>query len=458
MSEDEPRVSHEAERLGPAPPVPAVATEDTGPLRRLLGHATIDLTPLRRRRDYRLLFAGQALSFFGAMLTYVAIPYQVYHLTGSSLAVGLLSLAALVPLLFTAFIGGALADAVDRRRMLQFAEGALGLATAILFFNSLLDEPKVWVLFVVTPLLAAIDGFQRPALDSMVPRLVSRDELTAAAALDSMRGEFGMIAGPAIGGILIATIGLPATYGIDIATYGASVVALALMRAVPPPPDAAPPSLGSIVEGMKYAWSRQELLGSYGVDMVAMFFGMPIALFPAIATQYGGAEVLGLLYAAPAVGALIASLTSGWASRVHRHGLAIMWAAASWGLAIAVFGLVTQPVGGVRLPRPRGRRGHDQRDLPRHALEPDDPRPAARPARRDRAGELFERSPAREPRIRRRRHAFRCARLGRVRRRPLHRRRRDLCRPAARVQALRLPRADNGQSPRRGLVTTHTHA
>ena len=342
MSEDEPRVSHEAERLGPAPPVPAVATEDTGPLRRLLGHATIDLTPLRRRRDYRMLFAGQALSFFGAMLTYVAIPYQVYHLTGSSLAVGLLSLAALVPLLFTAFIGGALADAVDRRRMLQFAEGALGLATAILFFNSLLDEPKVWVLFVVTPLLAAIDGFQRPALDSMVPRLVSRDELTAAAALDSMRGEFGMIAGPAIGGILIATIGLPATYGIDIATYGASVVALALMRAVPPPPDAAPPSLGSIVEGMKYAWSRQELLGSYGVDMVAMFFGMPIALFPAIATQYGGAEVLGLLYAAPAVGALIASLTSGWASRVHRHGLAIMWAAASWGLAIAVFGLVTQ--------------------------------------------------------------------------------------------------------------------
>ncbi|HET6657896.1 MAG TPA: MFS transporter, partial [Gaiellaceae bacterium] len=266
---------------------------------------------------------------------------QVYHLTGSSLAVGLLSLAALVPLLFTAFIGGALADAVDRRRMLQLAEAGLGVATALLFFNSLLDEPKVWVLFVVTPLMAAIDGFQRPALDSMVPRLVSRDELTAAAALDSLRGEFGMIAGPAIGGILIATIGLPTTYGIDIATYGASVVALALMRAVPPPPDAVPPSVKSIVEGFKYAWSRQELLGSYGVDMVAMFFGMPIALFPAIATQYGGAEVLGLLYAAPSVGALLASLTSGWAARVHRHGMAIIWAAGAWGLAITVFGLVT---------------------------------------------------------------------------------------------------------------------
>jgi MFS family permease len=341
VSEDEPRVSHEGERLGPAPPVPAVATEDAGPLRRLVGLATIDVGPLRRHRDYRLLFAGQALSFFGAMLTYVAIPYQVYALTGSPLALGLLSLAALIPLLVTAFIGGALADAVDRRRMLQVAEAGLGVATALLFLNSLLDEPKVWVLFVVTPLLAAMDGFQRPALDSMVPRLVSRDELTAAAALDSLRGEFGMIAGPAIGGILIATVGLPATYGIDVATYGASVVALALMRAMPPPPEAVPPSLRSIGEGFKYAWSRQELLGSYGVDMVAMFFGMPMALFPAIAAQYGGAEVLGLLYAAPSVGALVASLTSGWAARVHRHGMAIIWAAASWGLAIAVFGLVT---------------------------------------------------------------------------------------------------------------------
>jgi MFS family permease len=321
--EEKPRASHEAERLGPVPPIPGVAVEDSGPLRRFVGLATIDTGPLWRHREYRLLYVGQAFSFFGAMLTYVAIPYQVYQLTGSSLAVGLLSLAELVPLLFTAFIGGALADAVDRRRMLQVAEIALALSTVILLFG------------------AALDGFQRPALDSMVPRLVSRDELTAAAALDSLRGQFGMIAGPAVGGVLIATIGLPATFGIDVATSGAAVLSLGLMRAVPPPPDAVPPSVKSIVEGMKYAWSRQELLGSYGVDIVAMFFGMPMALFPAIATQYGGAGVLGLLYAAPSVGALVASLTSGWASRVHRHGMAIIWAAAGWGLAIAVFGLVS---------------------------------------------------------------------------------------------------------------------
>ncbi|HVD66655.1 MAG TPA: MFS transporter [Gaiellaceae bacterium] len=339
MSEDEPRASHEAERLGPAPPVPAVAVEEAGPLRRLLSLAAMDIGPLRRHREYRLLFAGQGLSFFGSMVTFVAVPYQVFQLTGSSLAVGLLSLAALAPLLLTAFIGGAFADAVDRRRMLQLAELGLGVATAVLLFNSLLDEPKVWVLFVVTPVMAALDGFQRPSLDAMVPRLVARDELPAAVALDTFRGEVGMIAGPAVGGILIATIGLPATYGLDVATYGASVLALALMRAVPPPPDAVPPSLRSIVEGVKYAWSRKELLGSYGVDIVAMFFGMPMALFPAIATKFGGAEVLGLLYAAPSVGSLLATLTSGWVSRVHRHGLAIIWAAAAWGVAITAFGL-----------------------------------------------------------------------------------------------------------------------
>jgi MFS family permease len=303
--------------------------------------AAMDIGPLRRHRDYRLLFAGQALSFFGSMVTYVALPYQVYQLTGSSLAVGLLSLAELGPLLVTAFIGGALADAVDRRRMLQLAELALGVAVAVLLVNSLLDKPQVWVLFVMAPVMAGLDGFQRPSLDSMVPRLVTREELPAASALDSFRGTIGMIAGPAVGGILIASIGLPATYGLDVATFAASVAALALMRAVPPPPDAEAPSLRSVVEGIRYAWSRQELLGSYGVDIVAMFFGMPMALFPAIATRFGGAEVLGLLYAAPSLGALLATLTSGWVAHVHRHGLAIIFAAAAWGVAIACFGLAT---------------------------------------------------------------------------------------------------------------------
>ncbi len=197
----------------------------------------------------------------------------------------------------------------------------------------------MWVLFLVAMLMAGLDGLQRPSLDAMIPRLVDRDEITAASALDSLRGNVGMIGGPALGGLLIATVGLPATYGLDLVTFAASLVALSAMRAVPPPPEAEPPSLRRIVEGLRYARRRPELVGTYGIDMIAMFFGMPIALFPAFAEEFGGAGALGLLYAAGAVGALAATLTSGWTGRVHRHGLAVILAAGAWGGAIALVGL-----------------------------------------------------------------------------------------------------------------------
>jgi MFS family permease len=307
--------------------------------RRLVGAAALDIGPLRRHRDFRLLFAGQALSFFGSEITYVALPFQIYQLTHSTLAVGLLSLAEFVPLMLMAFVGGALSDAFDRRRMVQLSELGSGLAIAVLVVNSLLPHPSVAVLFVVAPVLAALYGILRPSLDALVPRLVTREELPAASALEGFRGTLGSIAGPAVAGIVIAGAGLPVAYGLDVATFGASLVALWFMRAVPPPPDAPPVSLGSIAEGLRYARSRQELLGTYGVDIIAMFFGMPMALFPAIAQRFGGAGVLGLLYAAPAVGSLLATVTSGWVAHVHRHGLAIIVAAATWGTAIIGFGL-----------------------------------------------------------------------------------------------------------------------
>jgi MFS family permease len=197
----------------------------------------------------------------------------------------------------------------------------------------------VWILFVVAPALAGLYGVLRPSLDALLPRLVTREELPAASALEGFRGTFGSIAGPAVAGVIIAGAGLPVAYALDAATFGASLVCLWFMRAVPPPPDAPPVSLRSIREGLRYAGSRQELLGTYGVDIIAMFFGMPMALFPAIANGFGGAEVLGLLYAAPAVGSLLATLASGWVSHVHRHGLAIIVAAATWGAAIVGFGL-----------------------------------------------------------------------------------------------------------------------
>jgi MFS family permease len=329
---EEPR---EAERLAPAPPVP----EPAGRARRLVRLAALDTRPLRRHRDFRLLFAGQGLSLLGSMVTFVAIPYQVYDLTGSTLLVGLLAAAELPPLLVVPFVGGAFADAFDRRRLVWLTELGFLLCSALLVVNALLPEPQIWALFVLGTAIAAIDGLQRPPLDALTPRLVPRDELLAASALESFRMNVATVAGPALGGLLIATVGLPLTYGFDVLTFVVSLVLLARMGAVPPPPEAERPSVRGIIAGVRYAASRQELLGTYGVDMVAMVFAMPQALFPAYAEKLGGPGVLGLLYAAPSAGALLATATSGWTARVHRHGLAVIVAAAAWGAGIAGFGL-----------------------------------------------------------------------------------------------------------------------
>lgn len=298
----------------------------------------MDFTPLRRHRDYRWLFAAQFVSFLGTMVTYVALPYQMFKLTGSSLAVGLLGLAELLPLLLTAFLGGALADAVDRRRMVLVTELGLGLGSGLLAFTALAEHPPVWTLYVIAALMSALNGLQRPSLDSLMPRLVDRDEIPAAAGLTALRGSIGMIAGPALGGALIASAGLTSTYLFDLLTYVFSLFAVSRIRAVVPPESAEKPSLEGVLQGFRYTRGRQELIGTYVVDIVAMVFGMPLALFPALSQSFGGPRTLGVLYAAPACGALVASLTSRWTHRVHRHGLAVMLAAAVWGLAIVAFG------------------------------------------------------------------------------------------------------------------------
>jgi MFS family permease len=272
------------------------------------------------------------------MMTYVALPYQMYQLTRSSAAVGLLGLAELVPLLVTAFLGGALADSVDRRRRVVVTEAALGacsLSLALLARGS--ASPAI--LYIVAGTMSAINGLQRPSMDSLVPRLVAREELTAAAALGTLRGSLGMIAGPALGGLLIASFGLAPAYGVDVASYAVALACLAAMAPVPAPEGMDRPSLGAMIQGLRYAWSRQELVGTYLVDFLAMVFGMPLALFPALSDHLGGPPVLGWLYAAPAVGALAASFTGGLAARVKRHGVGVMVAATVWGLAIVLFGL-----------------------------------------------------------------------------------------------------------------------
>jgi MFS family permease len=299
----------------------------------------MDLRPFLRHRDFRWLFAAQFVSNLGSMVTYVALPYQVYRLTESSFAVGLLGAAELVPLLVTAFIGGALADWMDRRRIVLATDVGLGLGCALLTLNAVLPQPHVWPLFLAAAWMSALAGLQRPSLEAMTPRLVDKDELPAVATLATLRGSVGAIVGPAIGGMLIASVGLASTYVVDFCTYAFSFVAVRLIRHLPPPEGAESPSLARLREGFRYARSRPELLGTYFVDFVAMVFGMPLALFPAISDRLGGPRVLGLLYTAPAVGALIATVTGRWTARVHRHGLGVMVAATVWGVGIVFFGL-----------------------------------------------------------------------------------------------------------------------
>jgi MFS family permease len=318
---------------------PVPETPETASVwRRAVGSVAIDAGLLRRRREFRLLVIGQTVSEAGSMATFVAVPFQAYQLTGSSLAVGLLGVAEFVPVLVLALVGGALADAFDRRRLVQIAEVGAALVAAALLVNAVLAAPQLWVLYVCSALMAAFTALRRPPLDALIPRLVERDELKAASAVQFGLHNLAAISGPAFGGVLIAAAGLGVTYGVDVVSFALSLVVLTMMRTPPPPADAAPPSLRTISEGVRYAWSRQELVGTYLVDMNAMFFGMPMALFPAIAKGYGGAEVLGLLYAAPSVGSIVVTLTSGWSRHVHRHGRVVAYGAAAWGAAIVGFG------------------------------------------------------------------------------------------------------------------------
>ncbi|MEV0843589.1 MFS transporter [Actinocatenispora sera] len=299
----------------------------------------LDVTPLRTSRDFRLTYLAAGVSFLGSMVTYIAIPYQVATLTDSPLLVGLLGIVEFAPLLVTALLGGALADYLDRRKLVLGAEVGFTLLTAILVANALLPSPQLWLLYAIAAISATLDGLQRPALDSMMPRLVTPDELPAASALNSMRSTVGSLIGPLLGGALIAWVGLPAAYGLDLLTFAVSLGCLIAVRAVPPPPDADRPSVRGVITGLRYAGSRKELLGTYLVDINAMFFGMPLALYPFVADRLGGPTVLGMLYTAESVGGLVASVSSGWTGRVHRHGMMIIVAAAAWGLAIAGFGL-----------------------------------------------------------------------------------------------------------------------
>ena len=299
----------------------------------------IDLSPLQTSRDYRLLFFGQLVSFFGSMMTFIVVPWQMFQLTGSSAMVGYIALAEFVPMISLAFVGGALADFIDKRRMLRFTEIGQTAVTAILILNSVLPNPQIWILFVAVALHAGLAALQRPAFESFIQKVIPAEMMSAVMALNSVRFSIGMIVGPAIAGIIATQPSPTIAYTIDLFTFIASLIAVFMLRFVPPPENPERPSFAAIKKAWKYAFGRQELVGTYFIDIAAMFFAFPQALYPALAIVYGERYV-GFFPAAIAIGALTASLTSGWTRNVHRHGLLVIIAAVLWGVAILFFGLV----------------------------------------------------------------------------------------------------------------------
>lgn len=298
----------------------------------------LDLSPLKASRDYRLLFTGQLVSFFGSMMTFIVVPWQMYQLTGSSAMVGYIYLAEFVPMVLLAFAGGAMADFLDKRKMLRLTEFGQATASAMLLVNSLLPQPRVWVLFLCVAAHAGLAAIQRPAFESFIQKIIPAELMTAVMALNSIRWSIGAIISPAVAGVIATQFHPAVAYGLDLVTFVATIAALYMVSAVPPPENAEKPSWKGIKRAWKYAFSRQELVGTYVIDIAAMFFAMPQALYPALAVIYGE-KYVGFFPAAIAGGALLASLTSGWTKNIHRHGMMVTIAAVLWGVAIIFFGL-----------------------------------------------------------------------------------------------------------------------
>ena len=298
----------------------------------------IDLSPLKKYRDFKLLFTAGLFSYFGSMITFVALPFQVKELTGSFWAVGLIGVVEIIPLIVFGLYGGVLADYLDRKKMIWFTEFGTLIATSILLINSLQEEPSVILIFVIAAIFAALSGLKRPSQDAILPRLVNHDDLPSASALMSLRWQFGGIVGPSVGGIIIASYGAGAAYFIDCLTFVISLALIWQVKSVPPLDKATPPSMAGLMEGLNYAYKRKDLLGTYVVDLAAMFLAMPMALFPFWADEIGAPYALGFFYSSITFGAVLVTLLSGWMRNYPHHGRAVIIGALGWGVAIVAAG------------------------------------------------------------------------------------------------------------------------
>ena len=303
----------------------------------------VDLEPVKRDRDFRMLWIGQLVGGLGRQVTTVVLPLELWNLTKNPLAIGLLAIVQLVPILIFALGGGAVADAVDRRRLLLMTQICLAATSATFAVLAFMPAPPLWGFYVVAFVAAGIGSVDQPTRSSAIPRLVPRERLQAAIAVNWLSYQTVAVVGPVFGGILVALAGAAWAFSFDVVTFGASIAAVLLIAPIPPHPEAARPSLHSVAEGLRFARSRGIVLASFAVDLDAMIFGMPSSLFPQLAlTVFNvGTAGYGLLTAAPALGALVGSALTGWTSRVRRPGLGVAVSVAAWGAAITAFGLLT---------------------------------------------------------------------------------------------------------------------
>ena len=298
----------------------------------------INIKPLTKYRDFRLLYIGQFLSFIGSMVTYVAIPYEVYDLTKDNKIVGLVSIAQLIPVILFGIIGGAYADRLNRRKLLLVSEVLMCLLISIFAWNAFRDVPSVPLIFVTVFLLQSVVGFHRPAMDALNQKMVEPEDYAAIGALGSFRWSVGAIIGPALGGLIIAKFGVKGAYLFDVVTFMGALICIFLMKRTPNPEKREHSPLQDIKEGLRFAVSKPELIGTYLIDIVAMLFAFPVALFPAMAEGFGGAKAAGILFSGMATGAMIMTLLSGWSGRVKFHGRAVVIAAMLWAVFIFFLG------------------------------------------------------------------------------------------------------------------------
>ena len=332
------RVDSDPGMVEPAPPTRFARA------RRAVGSLAVDRTPFRVSADYRRIWWAELVSQAGTQITIFAVFYQITTLTGSAAKVGLVGLVQFVPLTLATIFGGPVIDRADRRKILLITQSGLVATSSTLLVGSLLGKPPLVLIYAAAGVAAGLSGISAPTRGSIVPNLIPVEMLSSAVALNQVMWNTAMVAGPALGGVIIGVAGLPWAYGVDVASFAASIYATYRLSPQIPRRDGAPAStsLAAIKEAFAFLRGKRVLQATFVVDLVAMIFGLPRALFPILAVRrfHAGAEVAGVMFSAIGVGAVLGAATTGWVVRVRRQGLAVLVAVVIWGGSIALFGLV----------------------------------------------------------------------------------------------------------------------